>query len=107
MPSSSTPIPDERLADGVAALREWGGGWDNDNAEAAVTDVLEAAYPHLLAVFKEQLLGDEAVEAALRAAKDTSYDVTRDRFADNPTGQPTQRDVVKAALEAALSEVVG
>ena len=70
---SSTPIPDEavvavhyRLLDYIDDPSDLSCGTESGiDPYGAARDVLEEAYPHLLAVFSEQLLGDEAVEAAV------------------------------------------
>lgn len=103
MPSSSTPqIPAEAIeAAGVAAMEKH---HFRPYDETTLT-MLEAAYPHLFAVWKERLLSDEAVAAALVAAQDVNWDVHRDKLKDHPTGRPSNRDVVRAALRAAFQSL--
>jgi hypothetical protein len=55
--------------------------------------------------WEDELLSDEAEVAAQAAAQDVNWHVRRDQLADHPTGHPGNRDVVRAALRAALASI--
>lgn len=54
-------VPEAVLEAAQVKLREWGGGWDDDNSRKAAEEIAGAA----LAQHHKELLGDEAADSAL------------------------------------------
>jgi hypothetical protein len=75
----------------------------NESAKAKLRAALDGEVPGEAEVLREKLLGGEAVDAGLKAAREVSFDATRDQLADEPTGHPSQHDVVRAAFKAGLA----